>query len=249
MPKLCVLVPARNCAQFLPELISRVSLPGADDEIVIVDDASADGTSAVGQKLPRVRVVRNDTQLGYGGTSKRLFKLALEGGADLAVNIHGDLGHAPEAIGSMLPDVVSGRCDLVVASRLLYLLNELRRDGWGSLRRSERRGNMPFSRILGHLAITKIQNICYGTQLHSFHEGMRACTRRVMEWALREDLPDWYDFDTHLIFRAHRAGFRLGEVPLPPHYTPAAVSGVPVLQYGLRAVGTAIRHNRFYSSG
>ena len=67
--KLCVLIPAYNCAHVLPEVISRVPLANDMDEIIVADDASQDNTFAVAANLPRVYAVRNHENLGYGGTS------------------------------------------------------------------------------------------------------------------------------------------------------------------------------------
>jgi len=240
-----VLVPARNCAPFLAELVARTPLPGDDDEIIVVDDASSDGTFQIASRLPRVHVVRNETQRGYGGTSKRLYEIALARGCDGAVNIHGDLGHAPESVTGLIDVLQRGEADFVFGSRLLYVIEEVRKRGLGRLLVPSARGNMPLSRIAGHRVITAVQNLCYGTRLHSFHEGMRGGSRLAMEWALRTTLPDWYDFDTHLIFRAHRAGLRITEVPLQPHYVKEAKSGVPLMRYGWRAIMTALRHNQY----
>jgi|GEM_PF-1232161 len=248
LAKLGVLVPARNCAPFLAELVSRTPLVGENDEIIVVDDASSDDTFDVARQLPRVHAARNESQRGYGGTSKRLYELALLRNCDLAVNIHGDLGHAPEAITDVADVLRRGSADLVFGSRLLYILRGMKAGGLRTLLAPEHRGHMPLSRIMGHVAITAVQNFCYGTQLHSFHEGMRGATRGAMEWASRTPLPEWYDFDTHLIFRAQQAGLRIAEVPLRPHYSRAAASGVPLVRYGCRAVLTALRHNKYTSA-
>jgi len=71
--KLCILIPAYNCAHVLRELIQRISLPGVEDEIIVVDDASQDETWTVASRLPRVFVFKNPANLGYGGTSQRLY--------------------------------------------------------------------------------------------------------------------------------------------------------------------------------
>ena len=38
--KLCVLTLARNCAPFLPKVLSQITFDHPDDEVIIVDDFS-----------------------------------------------------------------------------------------------------------------------------------------------------------------------------------------------------------------
>lgn len=235
--KTCVLVPAYNCAQTLPELCGRLHL-GPEDEILIVDDASSDDTFEVARALPRVHVERNRVNLGYGGTSHRLYEIALERGADVTVNVHGDLGHRPEDAVPLLARLAKG-ADLVVGSRLLYLLERVHEHGWHRLFSPAVASGMPPTRVLGHLGLTAFQNACYRTQLHSFHEGMRACSRRSVEWIVKADLPRWYNYDQELLLRAHDAGLSIAEVGVRPSYDSRARSAAPRVAYGLKVAGHA----------
>ena len=239
--KLCVLIPAYNCAQEISEVISSVALPGSEDEIIVVDDASQDDTLAVAGSLPRVFATRNPTNLGYGGTSQRLYQLSVDRGADLTINIHGDMGHRPSDIPIVLEPLFIGKCDIVVGSRLKHLINLSTQHGWTHLLSPKARNYMPFSRMLGHLGLTWFQNICFGTKLHSFHEGMRGCTRKVVKWILQNNLTNWYDYDTDLIVRASRHGYRIVEVPTPPNYNNQTKSSAPPFRYGLRVVFNSLQ--------
>jgi glycosyltransferase involved in cell wall biosynthesis len=242
--KLCVLIPAYNCAHVLPEVVNRIKLPGDSDEIIVVDDASADDTLAVAQKLPRVHAVRNPTNLGYGGTSQRLYQLAVERNADLTINIHGDLGHRPEEIPLVLAPLYAGRCDLAIGSRLMYLMNLGRDQGWLKLLSPQARNNMPLNRMLGHFGLTWFQNMCFRTNLHSFHDGMRGCTREVVDWILQNELTTWYNYDVEVLLLAARQKFRIEEVPVPPLYGDHAKSSAPAVRYGLRVVSFTLKAMR-----
>ena len=239
--KLCVLIPAYNCAPYLEELVRRTTLRADGDEIIIVDDASTDDTYNVAAGLPRVHIRRNDTSRGYGGTSKRLYEIAAERGADITVNIHGDLGHRPEDIAPLVDVLAGGEAQMVLGSRLIYLKHLVEREGWGRLLDPAARHNMPLSRAIGHFGLTWFQNVCFGTKLHSFHDGMRGCTRTVIDWLLQQDLPLWYDFDTELLIHAHRAGFKIAEVPVPPNYDHESASAAPPIRYGCRVARHALK--------
>jgi len=242
--KLCILIPAYNCAHIISEVINRITLPGPSDEIIVVDDCSKDDTMAVAGRFPRVYATRNETNLGYGGTSHRLYKLAIERQADCTVTIHGDLGHRPEDAPLVLGPVCRGEHDIVLGSRLLYLINVGQQSGWPRLLSSEVRQGMPLNRALGHFGLTWFQNKCFGTALHSFHEGMRACTRPVVEWIVRSQFSAWYHYDTDLILHAHRNGFRIGEIPVKPFYDGRPSSSAPSVRYGLQVVRYTLRAAR-----
>jgi glycosyltransferase involved in cell wall biosynthesis len=239
--KLCVLIPAYNCAHVVDQVIQRIQLPGPDDEIIVVDDGSVDNTLEVAGRLPRVYAVRNDVNRGYGGTSQRLYELAAERGADVTINIHGDLGHRPEDIPLVLQPLLEGHCDIALGSRLKHLMNLRDRHGWRSLLPAEARQNMPLSRVMGHFGLTWFQNKCYGTNLHSFHEGMRGCSRPVIDWVLKNQFSTWYNYDVDLIVHGAWQGFRIAEVAVPPYYDGQQKSAAPSFRYGLRVVQYSIR--------
>ena len=240
--KICVLVPAYNCAGTIEEVCRRITLPGSEDEIIVVDDHSRDNTFEIASQLPRVFTYRNPINLGYGGTSHRLYELALQHGADLTVNIHGDLGHNPEEIQHLLEEFSHSQADIAIGSRLLFLLSNLRKLGWGKMITSnDSRGGMPLIRFIGHVVLTSIQNLIYRSKLHSFHEGMRACRRPVIEWVIKADFPEDYAYDNELVYQAHRHGFKFCEVPVPPSYDPRAKTSSPPFRYGLLVMRQVIR--------
>lgn len=78
-PELTVSMPARNAAPFIAEAIRSVlAQEGVDFELIVVDDASEDGTAERVEAFsdPRVRLLRNPDRLGIGGSHNR----ALEAG-------------------------------------------------------------------------------------------------------------------------------------------------------------------------
>lgn len=235
--KICILVPAFNCSDTIAEVCRRIPLTGPEDEILVVDDGSSDRTLEIAQGLPRVHAVRNDVNLGYGGTSNRLYALARERSADVTVNIHGDLGHRPEEIPLILDEMERTGADVVVGTRLLFLKNIAQQKGYPRLLLDENlRCGMPRERLLGHLFLTSVQNLVYGSKLHSFHEGMRACGRRAIDWAATRRLPARYTYDSEFLFHAHRQGLVIREVPVPPCYDPRAKAAAPPIRYGLRVL-------------
>ena len=74
------------------------------EEVVIFDDASSDATYelAVGIKssihLPKLKVLKHQQNLGYGGNQKAGYRYFVERGFDVVVLLHGDGQYAPEIL-------------------------------------------------------------------------------------------------------------------------------------------------------
>ncbi|MDD5424501.1 MAG: glycosyltransferase family 2 protein, partial [Candidatus Omnitrophica bacterium] len=71
-PLFSVIIPAYNCGEVLGktlEALKRQTLPAEDVEVIVVDDASTDGTRAIAEQFSRngpVKYFRNDERLGSG---------------------------------------------------------------------------------------------------------------------------------------------------------------------------------------
>lgn len=79
-PRVTVIMPAYNAERFIEEAIRSVMGQTVGDwELLVIDDGSRDGTCAVAQRLaaedPRIRLLRNDTNMGVARTRNRGFDL------------------------------------------------------------------------------------------------------------------------------------------------------------------------------
>jgi dolichol-phosphate mannosyltransferase len=111
-----IVVPTYNEADNLPELIRRIcgSLP--DVEVLVVDDASEDGTADAVRRLAvdwPVRVVERFDERGLATAVLRGFK---EARTELCVVMDADLSHPPESIPGIVRAVLEG-ADVAVGSR------------------------------------------------------------------------------------------------------------------------------------
>jgi len=67
MPKVSVIIPTRNRCALLPRAIESARRAGSSIEIVVVDDASEDGTRELCRAVPDIRYLRARSRLGIGG--------------------------------------------------------------------------------------------------------------------------------------------------------------------------------------
>lgn len=238
---LAVLIPAYNAAATLSDVLGRIRGLGDDDVILIVDDGSSDATATVAAEDPRVQVVRHARNVGYGQASMTLYDEALRRGASVMVNLHADLAHFPEDLWDIVEPVSRGEADMVVGSRTLGIAARSPRLLGSTWLGACVSGVMPPSRLIPNLLLTAYQNACFGTSFHSFHDGFRACARRVVERIPYRTFSGWYQFDTNFLLAAHALGFRIREVGVSTQYLKRPSSATPRIEYGLRVLAHATR--------
>jgi glycosyltransferase involved in cell wall biosynthesis len=212
-PRVGILVVAYNAESTLRATLDRVPVDFRERiaEVIVLDDASHDGTFAEGQAwaeqpdTPSTLLVRHTKNLGYGGNQKAGYKLALERGLDIVVLLHGDGQYAPELLPEMVAPLERGECDAVMGSRMMD-------------KGSARRGGMPLYKVLGNRILTRAENALLGTALTEFHSGYRAYSMSALRDIPFEHNTDDFDFDTQIIVQLLDAGKRILEIPVPTYY-------------------------------
>jgi len=114
---LLVVMPARNEAANLLAVVTELRSVWAEAEVVVVDDASDDGTADVARRIG-CRTLVLPFRLGYGGALQAGVKFALRRRADVVVTFDADGQHDPRDIAVLLAAVESG-ADLALGSRFL----------------------------------------------------------------------------------------------------------------------------------
>ena len=226
--RLIVVMPAYDAGDTLERTVAEIPRPPVD-EVLLVDDRSADDTVRLARALG-IEVECHAENRGYGANQKTCYRLALAHGADIVVMLHPDYQYSPRLIEPMAAMVACGEYDLVLGSRIL---------GGGALA-----GGMPLYKYVSNRALTLLQNLLVGTKLSEFHTGYRAFSREVLETLPLERNSDDFLFDNQILVQAHHAGFRTGEVSCPTRYFPEASSigfGASC-RYGLGVLGTSLAY-------
>lgn len=126
LKKVAIYVPAYNAAATLPRVLDRIPLEIRDQvhEILIVDNHSEDDTYLVAARYRdakgvfNLQVVRNERNLGYGGSQKLAYRRAVDQSLAGIAMLHGDAQYAPEIIGDLIAPIVNGEADMVFGSRM-----------------------------------------------------------------------------------------------------------------------------------
>lgn len=209
MPTAWIVVPTYDEAENLDPLLAGIRAavaacdPPVDAIVLIVDDDSPDGTGARAAQLaatrPWLRVLRRARKEGLAAAYAAGFRAALDGGADLVVQMDADLSHDPADIPRLIERIRDG-ADVVVGSR--YLAGGSM-DGWSAGRRL-------LSRAGGRYAAAVL-----GLKITDPTGGFKAMTAR----ALRVMDPDrpvtrGYGFQIEMNYAAVTAGLRVEEIAI-----------------------------------
>ena len=190
-----VLIPAYNEAASLPAVVAalRLHLPGAD--ILVVDDASEDGTAALLPQLA-VRWIRLPQRLGTGAAVRTGLRYAATLGCDVVIRIDGDGQHPPEEIHRLLAPLEAGDCDVVIGSRYAE-----GRPDW-----------TPPARRLLHRTLGNVLTLVTGRRITDPTSGFWAFGSRALH-LLVDHHPSGYPEPELLLFLSRNA-LRVLEVPV-----------------------------------
>jgi hypothetical protein len=204
VPKVVIVMPAYRAVQTLEKTVAAIPA-GVADELLLVDDASLDGTADLARRLG-LRVHVHVTNRGYGGNQKTCYTQALNDGADVVVLLHPDYQYEPEAVPLLIAPILAGRADMTFGSRFAGLGDPVA-------------GGMPMYRYLGNRLTTTLENLMLGSRFTETHSGMRAYTRECILSLPFLAYSDDFAFDSQLLVDAVTSGQRVVEVPIPTRYT------------------------------
>ena len=224
--KVLVVMPAYNAAKTLEPTYNEIPFDIVD-EVLLVDDASLDETSAIAKAL-NIHVIVHPKNLGYGGNQKSCYGAALERDADIVIMLHPDYQYTPKLITAIASLLQSGEFDIVLASRIL---------GGRAMD-----GGMPVYKYFFNRILTLFQNVLIGAKLSEYHTGYRAYTREVLEKIKWQNNSNDFVFDNEFLTQAVFAGFRIGEITCPTKYFKEAssINFSRSMKYGMGCIKNSI---------
>ncbi|MGQ9549276.1 MAG: polyprenol monophosphomannose synthase [Roseiflexus sp.] len=197
-----IVIPTYNERENIAELIRSI-LDFSRFRVLVVDDNSPDGTASIVADIaadePRVGLLLRPAKRGLGSAYVAGFRRALTEGAAYICEMDADFSHDPAYLPQLLA-AAETRYDLVLGSR--YVPGGGTTD-WGVVRRMISRGGNLYARAILGLPVMDATG------------GFRCYRRRVLETINLDDIQsNGYAFQIELVYRAMRAGFRIGELPI-----------------------------------
>jgi dolichol-phosphate mannosyltransferase len=198
-----IVVPTYNERSNLRELVESVLRAAPAAHLLVVDDASPDGTGALASQLSaqdeRVHVLHRPRKQGLGTAYVDGFRWGLSRQYEQFFEMDADFSHDPGQLPRLFAALALG-AELVLGSRNV---TGGAVSGWGLGRRLLSKGGSAYSRAV------------LGIGVRDLTTGYKAFTRRALE---RLDLgsvcSNGYAFQIELTYRALRAGLSVVEVPI-----------------------------------
>jgi len=186
-----------------PMLDALAEVLREEDRVLVIDDASPDGTGELADRLSQSRpfldVLHRSRKEGLGPAYVAGFRRALASGAELVLEMDCDFSHDPADVPRLIAAAEEGT-DLVLGSRYV-------RGGaipnWGVGRRAVSLGGNLYAQIL------------LGSRIRDLTGGFKCFRRAVLE-TIDLDACDarGYAFQIETTYRVQRAGFRVRELPI-----------------------------------
>ena len=201
--RILVIIPTYDEAENLPRIVPLVLAQCETIDVLVVDDASPDGTGAVADEIasgqPRVHVLHRTGKQGLGTAYLDGFRYGLERGYDIFFEMDADFSHPPDALPGLIAKLESA--DVVIGSRYV--------DGRVTV------VNWPMSRLLVSYFGSRYARIITGMPVRDGTGGFNGWRRSVLETLdLHRVQSNGYSFQIELKFRAWKAGFTLVESPI-----------------------------------
>lgn len=219
-------VRAHNEARHIGRVVD--TMPALVDHILVVDDASTDGTGEVAKGVgdPRTEVLTLLENQGVGGATVVGHRHALTGGADVVVVMDGDGQMDPDYLPALLDPIASGEAQYTKANRFYAI---------GSFE------GMPRHRVFGNVALSFLTKAASGYwNLFDPQNGYTAIHRKALERVQLPRLATNYEFENGLLIHLNILRVPARDVPVPAMYGDE-LSGLKVRSVAPRILGQLYR--------
>ncbi len=198
---LTVVIPTYNEAGTLQEVVARVQAVEVPAEIIIVDDASTDGSAEVAARIAasadNVTLLRHDRNQGKGRALRTGFEAAT---GDFVIVQDADLEYDPADYPKLLNPLLEGRADAVYGSRFLT---------------SSEHRVLYFRHYLGNRLLTLLSNLATDLNLTDMESCYKVFRRELLQSIVLEE--DRFGFEPEITAKIAKAGARVYEVGISYH--------------------------------
>jgi glycosyltransferase involved in cell wall biosynthesis len=216
-----VVVPAHNEELLIGQTVR--TMPDLVDHVIVVDDASKDGTAEAAKAVgdPRTQVITLIENQGVGGAILTGHAEALVLDADVSVVMAGDAQMDPEYLPALLDPIASGEAQFTKGNRFY---------GRGSF------AGMPRHRILGNVALSFLTKAASGYwNLFDPLNGYTAISREALARLDLTQVARRYEFENDMLIHLNILRVPAADVAIPARYG-EEVSGINLRKQAPRAI-------------
>jgi glycosyltransferase involved in cell wall biosynthesis len=212
--KICVVVPAHN--EETQILMVVRTIPDYVDAIVVIDDASDDGTARVVnaeiETRKKLHLITHSTNLGVGGAIASGYKWARDQEMDVTAVMAGDGQMDPDDLDRIIDPVISGNIDYSKGNRLFF------GDAWNMI---------PHYRYLGNSFLSLMTKIASGYwHLADSQSGYTAIHLNALKRIDPDTIYKYYGMPNDLLIKLNQHDFRVCDVNIKPVYNVGEKSGI-----------------------
>lgn len=191
----CALIPGYNEAAHIRDVVAD-TLPYVD-KVLVIDDGSCDDTGIIANTAG-ASVIRNDPNLGKGGSLRRGLDWASAEGFDFAVTLDADGQHIPNEI-ERFTDIAS-QYDILVGNRMHDVQT------------------MPLVRYMTNRFTSWVVSQLAKCRIPDTQCGYRLMRLNCWDQLSPHILSNNYDFESEVLVIAGRMGYRIESVPVSTVY-------------------------------
>jgi glycosyltransferase involved in cell wall biosynthesis len=195
--KVSVIIPVYNEKATIDEIVTRVTKIKLDKEIIIVDDASVDGTGEqlkeIRRKHPDVVILSHSVNRGKGAALRTGFAHAT---GQIVIIQDADLEYDPKEYSGLIEPIIQNKADVVYGSRFL-----------GGPHRV-----LYFWHYAGNRFLTLLSNILTNLNLNDMETCYKVFRREILgEITLRSNR---FGFEPEFTAKIAKRKYRIYEVPI-----------------------------------
>ena len=205
MSNALVVIPTYNEIENIEPLLRDIILLQRDFDILVVDDNSPDGTSALVEKLIKeypdnIFLLKRTSKLGLGTAYIAGFKWALKKHYDFIFEMDADFSHNPKDLLRLYSACENENCDMAIGSRYVTGVNVV---------------NWPMNRVLLSWGASRYVRWITGMKIDDTTAGFICYRRHVLE-AINLDAIKFvgYAFQIEMKFKTYLSKFKIKEVPV-----------------------------------
>ena len=202
MPKYLVVLPTYNELESLPVVLERLFAHNPQVSVLIVDDASPDGTGELANRMAkadaRIQVLHRDAKNGLGAAYIAGFRLGLAQGFDYLIEMDADGSHRSQDLVKLIE--ASTNADLVIGSRWV-------------------RGGAVENWAWHRVALSRFGNLyartLLGVGIRDMTAGFRVFRADLVAKLIETEVASaGYSFQIEMAWRASKLGAEITEVPI-----------------------------------